>query len=237
MKKIIKIAFVLAFFATTLSSCKKDEEGTIKINYKATVNDQELSFYQPYIINGDTITFELFKFYTSDIKIYDKDDNSAISLGDVHLVNYDDADSKTQSITVDATAYKNPTFMIGLSDERNMTDPSSYTSDSPLSLQQGNYWLMASSYIYFKIEGFRKVNGVNEPMVYHVGFNGMGVEKTAQKALSVFDEGTTNINFTVDFDDMFANIDFDTESTTHTTDNMPLAQKMMDNFVNATTIE
>lgn len=237
MKKHIKLAVVFIALTIALSSCKKDKEGTITINYKATVNNQELTFDNPFIINGDTIVFEVFKFYTSDINITDKNDNQTITLGDVHLVDYENIDSKTYSTTIEATAYKNPTFIVGLSDERNATDPSSYASSNPLSLQQGNYWMMASSYIFFKIEGFRTVNGVDEPIVYHVGFNGMGVEKVAQKAFSVYDKGNTNINFTVDFDDLFANIDFDTEGTTHTTDNMTLAQKMMDNFVNATTIE
>lgn len=237
MKKIISIFFTFVALATVLFSCNKKEEGTIKISYKATVNNQNLTLHNNYIINGDTVFFEVFKFYVSDIYISDKDENTTTSLSDVHLIDYSNDSTKTQSITVEATAYKNPTFTIGLSNERNETDPSSYASAHPLSLQQGNYWLMASSYIYFKIEGKRKVNGINHPIAYHVGLNDMGTEKIAQKAFSVYDENTTNINFIVNLDDMFANINFDTESMTHTTDNKPLADKMMSNFANAATIE
>lgn len=133
--------------------------------------------------------------------------------------------------------YKNFTSLLGLSNELNATIPSQYTSSHPLGLDAANYWLMANSYIYLKIEGFRLNNGVEEPFTYHVGLDDFYREKTLDRSFTINKGNTTTLLGLISINDLFANIDFDTEYETHTTNNMTLAVKMMDNFSNALTLE
>ena len=87
------------------------------------------------------------------------------------------------------------------------------------------------------MEGFRINNGVDEPLVYHVGMNGFAQTKLKEQAFSINKDNTTTIVTTLDMNDLFVNIDFDTEPETHTMNNMPLAMKMMNNFVNALSVD
>ena len=236
MKNIFYAIIAIAIFG--LNSCKEEAgEGTLKMKYEAKVNNSNLELNKNYTINGDSVYFTMVKFYVSDVSIQDKDGIAAIEVKDVALVDFSNLSSTEFSYTLEAAAYKNPSFTVGLSDERNGTEPSSYASSSPLSLGTSMYWMMANSYIYFKIEGFRILNGVEAPLVYHVGLDGLGDSAGAQKGFSINNGNTTTVLTILDLDAVVATIDFDTESETHTTNNMPLAQKMMNNFVGALNVQ
>ena len=236
MKNIFYATLAIAMFS--LNSCKVETgEGTLKMKYEAKVNNSSLELNKDYLINGDTIYFTMLKFYVSDVFVEDKDGLNEIAVKDAALVDFSNLSSTEFSYTLPAAAYKNPSFTVGLSDERNGTDPSSYPSSSPLSLGTSMYWMMANSYIYFKIEGFKRVNGGQSPLAYHVGLDGMGQATGVQKGLTIHKGNTTTVRSILDLNELFANIDFATEYETHTTNNMPLAQKMMNNFVGALNVQ
>jgi hypothetical protein len=238
MKNIFYAFIAIALFG--LNSCDEDAveagEGTLTMKYEAKVNNIDLELNRNYLINGDSVYFTTVKFYVSDVKIQDKDGLNEIEVKDVALVDFSEMSTTSFNTVLPATAYKNPSFTVGLSDERNNTEPSSYPSISPLSLNTSMYWLMAESYIYFKIEAFRTVNGVETPLVYHVGLDGMGTNASVEKGFSINNGNITTIITTLELTAVFTTIDLATEPGTHTLNNKPLADKMMDNFVNALSI-
>ncbi len=236
MKKLF-IA-VIGIALVSLSACKEEAgEGVLNMKYATIINDENLELNKVYDLDGDSVYFTLINYYISDVEIMDKDGNAAIEVKDVTLVDLSDPTTFEFNYTLEADAYKNPSFTVGLTDNRNATDPSSYASNHPMSLNRSMYWLMAEAYIYLKVEGFRINNGIDEPLVYHVGMNGFAQTKLKEKAFSINKGNTTTIVTTLDMNDLFVNIDFDTEPETHTMNNMPLAMKMMNNFVNALSVD
>ena len=231
--------FLLVFISAllfTVSSCKEEQgDGILNLKYAASLDGGNLELNQTYILNGDSVYFTLIQYYICDASISDKDGATSLDLSDVSFIDFSEPSSLDYNFTLDATAYKNLTYTVGLSDERGATDPSSYASDHPMSLNRSMYWLMANAYVYFKIEGFRIKNGVDEPLVYHVGMNGFAQNKEAPQSFTINKGNTTSLITTLDLNEVFANINFDTEPETHTMNNMPLAQKLMNNFVNALT--
>lgn len=233
MKNYFLIA--ITFLALILSSCKEEVgEGTLNLKFNARINSSDLQFNQYYDMDGDSVRFEIFKFYISDFSLMDKDATQTIEVVEVALVDFQDEGSTTISKTLEVNSYKNPSFLIGLSNARNETDPSSYASAHPLSLDQGNYWLMANSYIFFKIEGFRTKNGVETPFVFHVGGNDMFGAINLERSLSINKGNTSTLVGNIDINSLFSNIDFDIENQTHSPN--PLAFKLMANFVNSLSV-
>ncbi|MCB9255717.1 MAG: hypothetical protein H6579_01155 [Chitinophagales bacterium] len=219
-----------------LNACKEDTEGDLILDFNARINSTNLEFNRFYDMDGDSVRFEIFKFYISDFSVLNKDGDAAIPLGEVFLVDFENEASTSISNTMEVQSYKNPSFRLGLSNTQNETDPSTYAASHPLSLNQGNYWLMANSYIYFKIEGYTMLNGVESPFVYHVGFNDLNADIALERSFSIHSDARTTLIANIDINSLFANVDFLTESSTHTTNNMPLAVKMMNNFAQAITI-
>lgn len=234
MKKYF-IVFVGAVLLS-LNACKEDNEGDLILEFNARINSTNLDFNRYYDMDGDSVRFEIFKFYISDYSILNKDGDASLPLGEVYLIDFANEASTSITNTIEVQSYKNPSFRLGLSNTQNATDPSSYESAHPLSLNQGNYWLMANSYIYFKIEGYTMVGGVEYPFVYHVGFDDLYADLEIERSFSVHADAKTTLLANININTLFSNIDFATESDTHTTNNMPLAEKMMNNFANAISI-
>ena len=229
---------VIGIALLSLSACKEEAgEGVLNMKYATIINDENLELNKVYDLDGDSVYFTLINYYISDVEIMDKDGNSAIEVKDVTLIDLSDPSTFEFNYTLEADAYKNPSFTVGLTDDRNATDPSSYASDHPMSLNRSMYWLMAEAYIYLKVEGFRINNGIDEPLVYHVGMNGFAQTKLKEKAFSINKGNTTTMVTTLDMNDLFVNIDFDTEPETHTMNKPSLARKMMNNFVNALSVD
>ena len=231
MKNLFFAILAIAIFS--LNACTEEEagEGTLVMKYEAKANNETLQFNTDYVIHGDTVYFTTLKFYVSDVHIHDQDGANMMEVKDVALIDFNDESSTSFSKTLASGAYKNPMYAVGLSTDRNASDPSTFDSDHPMSLGTSMYWMMSNAYIYFKIEGFRKQGGVDEPFVYHVGHMVLAQNKMGDNAFSINKGNTTTILNTLDLDSVFDNIDFDTESETHTMNNMPLANKMMTNFV------
>jgi len=227
---------IISALLISISACKEERgDGDLNLKYAATLNGGNLELNQTYLLNGDSVYFTLIQYYICDASISDKDGATSLDLKDVTFIDFSEPSSLDYNFTLDATAYKNLTYTVGLSDERGATDPSSYASDHPMSLNRSMYWLMANAYVYFKIEGFRIKNGIDEPLVYHVGMNGFAQNKEAAQSFTINKGNTTSLITTLNLNEVFANINFDTEPETHTMNNMPLAQKLMNNFVNALT--
>jgi len=219
----------------TLIACKSDDgEGTLALEFNAEVDSEVLEFNKFYVINGDSVKFELLKFYISDYSIQDKDGETTTVLEDVAIINLKEEDEDFINYTLDEGVYKNPSLNIGLTVEQNESEPTSYASDHPLSAQQGNYWMMADSYIYIKLEGQYMMNGVEESFVYHIGHNEYVRNVEVDKSFSIHDGNTTTLIATLNLNTIFEDIDFATESTTHEAND--LAEKMLTNFMNSFSI-
>lgn len=229
------LSFLGIIILLSLFACKSDDgEGVLALQFNAKVNDTPLEFNQYYLVNGDSLRFEVLKFYVSEFNVEDKDGVESILLKDVEIVDFKDESTTTINSNLAVSAYKNPSFNLGLTNVQNETEPTSYASEHPLSAQQGNYWMMANSYIYIKVEGQYLINGVEESFVFHIGANDYVRNKVLNKSFSIHEGNTTTILANLDVNTLFDNVDFTTESTTHSAN--PLAEKMLTNFNNSLSI-
>jgi len=140
--------------------------------------------------------------------------------------------------------YKSIGFTIGLNSTLNATQPGDYATDHSLGTDNGNYWLMNSSYVFLKLEGltdttFAGSGSLTNSFVYHIGTNALAAPVNYSKSFTISKNLTDTVNINMDVLGMFdgtSSIDMRTEVTTNTTDDLPLAQKFIDNFVHSISI-
>lgn len=202
--------------------------------------------------DGRSMTIDYFGIYLTEISLKDGDSyvlvgaNSADCVerdGDAFLVKEDD---RTYSATflpnanTDITALR---FNIGVDSCRNsLLDPATKLSGPFAPQSPTMYWSWASGFRFVTIEGMvdasPNADGSDmQKFEYHTGMNML--LRTVEYDLNSFEveNGKVMVPLKVDFEKAFEGIDFTTELVTHTMDNMPLAQKVSDNMVNAITLD
>jgi len=234
MKTFYSILF-LALFTLIFSSCKKETEGTLAIDFVTRFNQQPLALNSKYPFQNGEIEFTMVNFYVSNISVEDKDGIGKIPLKDVDLVKM--GSNSTLNFTLKEGAYKNLFLGLGLDEILDSTDPSMYGNDHPLGINQNNFWLMSNSYIYVKIEGFFYVNGDKLNISYHLGDTSFYKTLTSTNAFSIYANNTTNKKVILNLEQFFNNVIIEDNLSTHTVENVPFALLMMNNFEAALTIQ
>jgi hypothetical protein len=253
MKKYITALSVIVLFSSVLffSGCKDDDETvpvvatdqTLSFHLHTNVGNQR-AYYDSIYMDATNRKFNVsdFRYYVSNIVLI-KSDNSEYPLtGKVLLVNPYKSEYTVGSIP--AGSYKGFKFMLGLDSIVNHSDPSSYPSSNPLSIQTPNmHWSWSSGYLFLKLEGqcdtSLAANGtVNYPYFFHIGMDELN--RTVDFSNSPFTVTTSQdleIGMIFDLLSVFNSVDLLTETTTHTMDNIPLANKVMDNASLGFTLE
>lgn len=244
---------LLAFF--NFSSCKKndgDEKATIVLCFKGKVGNENLllrnSKFTPG--NGSKVNIETLKFYLSNLTLI-KEDNSEVLLKDVAFIDFENnhtsntSNGETITIETEAGKYKGIKLGFGVDNTKNNADPSVYKEEEPLSIYKGMHWSWNTGYIFMKLEGKfdadTTANILSQDYLFHTGLNNLYTTSTFNKTFQLNGAETTVINFNVDAVKMFhttnSSIDLSTESFTHTTGNVPLAEKVRDLFIQAISID
>jgi hypothetical protein len=234
------------------SSCKKDEKATIVLSFKGKVGNENLllrnSKFSPG--NGSKVNIETLKFYLSNI-ILIKEDNTEVLLKDVAFIDFENNhtsntnNGETIVIETDAGNFKGIKMSFGVDNTKNNADPTVYTEDEPLSIYKGMHWSWNTGYIFMKLEGKFDTNTtaniLSQDYLFHTGLNDLYTTQTFNKSFQLNGNETKNLNFNIDAEKMFHStnnsIDLSTESFTHTTGNVPLAEKVRDLFIQSISIE
>src|SRR5690606_21348535 len=101
------------------------------------------------------------------------------------------------------------------------------------------YWSWASGYIFYKFEGEVDYDGDEVPDAsfgYHVGLNNFLIqrEEVFHMDVTAGEEVIFNLNF--DYALLFDGLDLNTELSTHTMNNIPLATKIRVNVEKAVSL-
>ncbi len=268
MKKYISLTLMLLLFAgssLTLTSCKTegctnpdalnydpkaDEddgscdlgEGTIMMHFHPKWGDSEFNLNQDYTLaDGRVVNLDIVRFYMSQFTLLSDNGETAItdlyhqfrvgtdmySLGDVTPGNY--------------TGLR---FVVGVDEEANLSDPSLWPSDHPLSIDNPTFdhWSWNTGYIFSKLEGnvdgsTPQTGSADSSFVYHVGMQNFARTVTISSTVTLAEGGTTMFHIEVDVEALFAGLDMTSDFDTHTMNNMPLATSVADNFVTAIAAE
>jgi hypothetical protein len=120
---------------------------------------------------GDSVRFEMAKFYVSEIALVDSTGKSHYLMG-THLVDMLDSASQARGyaiISVKAIpgTYRGVRFSVGVPFEENHRDAA--LQSAPLGMESQMFWSWNSGYIFHRIEGKVDSAGVPKTFFYHIG--------------------------------------------------------------------
>ncbi len=222
-------------------SCTYNAETDVEIHFSSMVGTESLVYNQEYTINGRKVKFTRAQFYVSEIHLHQAD-GDLVHLEDKYLLVH--GEEHAYSIgKVASEHYHGISFSVGLDSAANHSDPSTYAADHALSSLDPNYthWNWNSGYVFIRLEGYvdttAAANGdADFGFFYHVGFD----EFKRDIDLDISQDlvgSTAEIGLEIDFAKFFLGVDMRTENSTHSMDNMMLAEKIADNADDAISAE
>jgi hypothetical protein len=237
---ILRLSFI-ALLLIFLASCGDDEESTatLDIATQISVNGDSFTPGNQYTVNGDVVQFDIVKFYmggltaTTSSETVDRGDDLYI------LVEESNATTPNAISLSDVSTLNTFSFFIGVSPEINTQDEATYLSrpeEDPLSIKDvPMHWNWNTGYRFVRIDGQVDTDGdgvVDAPIAYHLGTEAMriGITYSPERALV---EGSNTLLFDFDLGLLFTGIDISENTTTHTGNNLPLAQQVRDNIPSA----
>ena len=217
-------------------SCEYDElNGDVAIQFHAMLGNEEIAVNQVVTTSeGYQIRIGTFKFYVSDVRLSNA--NSEQIINSVGIVDFKPDNLVDQvSGVVNPDTYTTLTFDLGLSPDQNGGDPAQFGPGEPLGIDFGMFWDWSAKYLFVKFDGQSDTTGTNSQFnhnfVYHCGRDDFRekVTLTPSTEMMVTGEGVSQFDVFVDVERFFAQadnpVDIKTENSTHTMNNVPLAQK------------
>lgn len=177
MKKTIKtlLAITLAF---GIISCEKEEENNdtsaestgefnIDFSYVWGMNMSEFNLNDTLIhpMTGDTMLFNKFMYYVSNIKLTKDDGSVWAETESYHLVDLNNPSSLSLNISgIPVGNYTNMELTFGVDSTRNVSG----AQTGALDVTNGMFWSWNTGYIMLKAEGISP-NAVDGTFAYHLG--------------------------------------------------------------------
>lgn len=202
--------------------------------------------------DGRALTIDYFGMYLTELSIVNNE--TAALLGsetdkcvtrekDAHLLTQSNRTYVGSYLPSSESSFDALRFNIGVDSCRNNgLDPSTKLAGPFAPKSPTMYWSWASGYRFFTLEGMVDTSAAADgtgmtKFEYHTGMDALLREvNLAIESLQV-EEGKVVLTVDLDFKQVLADVDFKTELSTHTMDNMPLAIKITDNAQKAFSIE
>lgn len=236
------------------TSCSDDSGNTIPENASVEIqfkpiyrgNELEMGNGKFNTENNNSVNLDLIKFYLSNITFITSK-NEEVLAKDIVLIDLNSFGNQKKSslIQIAPGNYKGIKMGLGVNASINNNDPTLYDETHPLSVFNGMHWNWNNGFIFLKLEGKYNAapNAENLPdtYLYHLGLNQLYQTLNFTKELVIDNNKTHSITFLIDVEKIFSNetekLDLPNESSTHTTGNIPLAEKTIRMFGNSISIE
>ncbi len=212
----------------------------IKFHVHHKVGTQNFSFDSTYTAsNGRKYKFSRAQFYLGNIMF---DQEGTWEAPDVAYAIINPGQMEYLFDGLPVKHYHGFDALVGIDSVTNHADPSTYAASHPLAPQVPSlHWGWSSGYIFVALEGdcdttAAMTGAVNAPFEMHIGTDAMKQSLSFTKHFNATAGAAFEIHMTVDWGKFFDNVDFATEHTTHTMDNMPLATKISGNSANVLTL-
>lgn len=214
--------------------CLYEETYAVEMHVHQFLNDIELEEEMPYVINGVNTNLNLAQFYVSGITLVDANGNEFKQDGLYLLVQ-----PETEEYAIGdfpAGDYTSVKFDIGIDSATNHGDPSLYPIGDPLGAQTPSmHWGWSFGYIFMRIDGEVDSDGDGTPdpagaFEMHLGTDHYLASIEVEMPISI-GQGLENIvHLQADYTSFFTGVDMVNDNTTHTTDNVTLANLLLDNI-------
>lgn len=161
MKSFLLI-FYLSFAATVLS--QKTQQ--MALHFQNRFGNEILVPEQSYLLNGDTLTINRFKYYISHIQLIDEEEKKVKLPVQYYLIDAADSNSSVIQLNIPISKYKSIQFLLGVDSARNVSGVQTGALD-PL---HGMFWTWNSGYIMAKLEGTASSSQIaGKQFTYHIG--------------------------------------------------------------------
>lgn len=246
MKKLFPI-ILFASFLVFQYSCKPDPtfEGTtdVELVFKGKYADEVLMINTAYDYDGNPIRFDQFNFYISNVVLVkqivgnpEETELLEIDFVDLSFKPADVADA-TKGFVITAPnipvgEYSGIKINLGVASDLNKTSWEDYGTGHPLR-RPGHFWSAWNSFIFSKTEAKIDVDSdgsFSHKLAYHTGSDDAYRTKFFAKDITLDEDATSRVSFTVDAKMMFDGIDVMTETGTHNITDMDLVNEVMDNL-------
>jgi len=224
----------------------------VKIAFNPVVGDEPLELNKEVIVNGRALEMDFYGIYFTEItlqldgdSVLLRNDNEACVTAASDAMLFEDANRLFESSYLPKAdvVLNNLIFNIGVDTCRNNgLDPTTQLSGPFAPHVPTMYWSWASGYRFISLNGMVDVsaNADGSDMQnfeYHTGLNSLLRTASIDMESRELDANTLIINLNVDFAKMLEGVDFTTNLSTHTFDNMPLAAKITENALTSITLD
>ncbi len=245
MKKI-SLFFLSFCFIALFSSCDNDDdvnthsESTLNLAYN--VGGQVFNYGDIYDIGGIATSFSFAQFYLSGLSVMDDAGNMTMLEDTYILAKPSQTEYDLPEVSTDHVHMFN--FNIGIDEATNNQSTEDFTNqpaDSPLALQtpESMHWSWNVGYIFLKINAMVDTDGDGTPETpteYHIGTDNLLTPVTVmihEDSHNHNDHSSLKIGLNFDIAQLFNGIDLSTGTSTHTGDNLEMAQQITANYASA----
>ena len=252
--------FAILLFAIGFSACDTEdpkpepqapEEGEFTLRFEPYWENEPLAIGDVYnTADGFRLRVENLDFYISNVTI-NHSENGPFVGSEVALLQ-DESENMEVTFDADAGSYSGFSFAFGIPSEVNTdSDPTQFPNSHPLSVQGSNgmFWTWNTGYIFTTFDGRADTTGtegepLNHPFAFHCGHDSLyELRDYSDNSFEVTEGENTVITLRIQVDQILTNsenpVDIREESITHSSGEagLALAEKIVDNFYGATTLE
>lgn len=245
------------------ASSDEDGMTMVSLRFQPVVNGTPLSqdLTKTYDINGTATTFSSARMYISEFTLLKADGSTVTFDGESISAPAKDANDNDITHTVsDKTVlvkhdlghheyslgmapsgeYTGVRFKIGLAGTTNRLDASQVPSSHPLSKQtdRNNHWNWNAGYLFLRMDGEVDTNADGTPdevWEVHLGTNNFLKEIQLPFDIDLQMDQSTDLHIMVDYAKLLKDVDLTDpdQRLCHTNDNLPVANKVADNYSGA----
>lgn len=158
------LSFLLLILISSSVLSQKTQQLTI--HFQNRFGDESLVPEQSYIMNGDTLTINRFKYYISHFALTNEEGKKITLPVQYYLIDAADEASTKINLHIPLGKYQSIHFLLGVDSLRNVSGVQSGALD-PL---QGMFWTWNSGYIMAKLEGIATSSQIaGKQFTYHIG--------------------------------------------------------------------
>lgn len=155
--------FLLILMTSTVQSQKTQQ---LMVHFQNRFGEELLIPEQSYILNGDSVTINRFKYYISHFELTNEQGKKITLPVQYYLIDAADSISGSITLNIPIGKYRSIHFLLGVDSLRNVSGVQSGALD-PL---HGMFWTWNSGYIMAKLEGTATSSKIaGKQFTYHIG--------------------------------------------------------------------
>jgi hypothetical protein len=159
-------ALLFLFFVSITGSVRSQETQQLVLHFQNRFGNETLIPEQSYILQGDTLTINRFKYYISHFALTDEQGKKVTLPIQYYLIDAADEASANITLSIPKGKYRSIHFLLGVDSLRNVSGVQSGALD-PL---HGMFWTWNSGYIMAKLEGTATSSQIaGKQFTYHIG--------------------------------------------------------------------